>query len=133
MNAKRSSLLFLIVLVILSGDVFGQHDPGRNAVRLLARSQTDDAIKLVAQAPRRMNSPISDAERDFVLAMAACQQGDVDKALDYVKSAVDKGLPVERIQAGPRDILNPALLLLSPSEPAGVETIGCVHSHFQHL
>ncbi len=104
MNTQLNSLL---IVIALAANAFGQHDPGRNAVRHLAREQTDAAVKLVATAPNIMNSPISDAERCFVLVMAACQQGDVTAAFNYAKQAVDNGLPIERLQAGPRDILEP--------------------------
>ena len=92
-------------LSLLSVNLLGQHDPGRNAVRLLATQKTDQAIKLVAKRPNKRNSPITDAERNFVVAMAACQQGDPAKAFTYAKQAVEKGLPLQRLQSGPRDIL----------------------------
>jgi len=97
----------LAVSLILSVEAFGQHDPGRNAVRLLGKGETDSAVKLASKGPSRMNSPISDAERHFVLAMAACRQGDSAGAFKHAKQAVDMGLPVERLQAGPRDFLKP--------------------------
>ncbi|MDP6543043.1 MAG: alkaline phosphatase D family protein [Phycisphaerae bacterium] len=103
----RISISILAVSLLLSVDAFGQHDPGRNAVRLLAKGETDAAIKLASKAPRRMNSPISDAERHFVLAMAACRRGDSAGAFKHAKQAVEGGLPIERIQAGPRDFLKP--------------------------
>ena len=103
----KTQLSSLLILIVLSANAFGQHDPGRNAVRLLAKHQTDAAVKLLAKAPDKMNSPISDAERCFVMVMAACQQGDSAAAFKYAKQVVDKGLPLERLQAGPRDILAP--------------------------
>lgn len=102
---KRTQLLAL--LLILPTHASAQHDPGRNATRLLAAGKTDEAIQLVAKAPKRMNSPISEAERGFVLTMAACKQGDADAAFKHAQQAVANGLPVERLQAGPRDILAP--------------------------
>jgi len=100
----KTQLSSLIILIVLSVNAF---DPGRNAVRLLAKGRTDAAARLVAIPPRKMNSPISDSERHFVLAMAACQQGDATTACKYAKQAIDEGLPFERLQAGPRDILAP--------------------------
>ena len=102
-----SKISILAMSLLLSVEAFAQHDPGRNAVRLLAQDKTDSAIKLASKAPKRMNSPISDAERHFILAMAACRKGDSAAAFKHAKQAVDKGLPIERIQAGPRDFLKP--------------------------
>jgi len=105
MNPKRSTLL---ILMILSANAHGQHDPARNAVRLLAADQTDDAVKMLTGARKKRRAPpISAAERCFVLAMAACRQGDAAAAYDHARQAVDNGLPPERFQAGPRDVLAP--------------------------
>jgi len=102
---KRTQLLAL--LLILPTPLWAQHDPGRNATRLLAKGETDQAIQLVAKPPKRMNSPISEAERGFVLTMAACTQGDLEAAFKHAQQAVQNGLPIERLQAGPRDALAP--------------------------
>jgi len=104
---SMSKISMSAVILFLSVEAMAQHDPGRNAVRLLAKGETDSAITLVSKSPRKMNSPISDAERHFVLAMAACRKGDPAAAFKHAKQAVDKGMPVERIQAGPRDFLKP--------------------------
>lgn len=90
----------------LSANAFGQHDPGRNAVRFLAKGETEAAIAEVAKYPKGANSPWA-AEHCFVLMMAACQQGDATAAFNYAKQAVEKGLPVDRLLAGPRDVLKP--------------------------
>lgn len=87
--------------------VSAQHDPGRNATRLLAAGETEAAIQMVSKPPKKMSSPISEAERLFVLTMAACLQGDADAAFNHAQQAVANGLPVERLQAGPRDALAP--------------------------
>ena len=105
---RMSSLKFsLLILTTFSFSALAQHDPGRNSVRFLAKGQTADAVKLVAKDPKKMNSPISEAERLFVLTMAACQNGDPAAAFDYAKQSVDHGLPMSRLYAGPRDILKP--------------------------
>ena len=93
-----SSLKFsLLILTTFSFSALAQHDPGRNSVRFLAKGQTADAVKLVAKDPKKMNSPISEAERLFVLTMAACQNGDPAAAFDYAKQSVDHGLPMSRL------------------------------------
>ena len=86
---------------------FAQHDPGRNAVREIAKGNTVAAIEIVAKAPKKSNSEISVADRMFVLAMAAMKDADIDKALLLVKASVDAGLPIERLQAGPRELFGP--------------------------
>ncbi|MFT5241439.1 MAG: alkaline phosphatase D [Candidatus Promineifilaceae bacterium] len=105
MKTRRSGLL---ILLALSSSAVAQHDPGRNAVRLLALDKTDAAIELVEKNQQhKMNSPIDDAERCFVLSMAACQRDDAAAAFNYAQQAVDNGLSIERLHAGPREILEP--------------------------
>jgi len=99
--------LALVGAVFLSANVFAQHDPGRNAVRLLGKGKIEAAVKLLGKAGPETSSPISDAERHYVLTMVACQQGDLAAALEHAQRAVALGLPVERFQAGPRDVFAP--------------------------
>lgn len=47
-----------------------------------------------------------DLESKYGLAIAYTQKKDWNKAMDYVKQAVDGGLPLERFIAGPRDMLS---------------------------
>ncbi|NWK56749.1 alkaline phosphatase D family protein [Verrucomicrobiaceae bacterium N1E253] len=85
-----------------------QHDAGRNAVRFLAEGKYDQALREVnRKKPKRMNSDLDRAERQFVLAMHASKQKKVSEALEHAKQAVEWGLPFERLLAGPRDILSP--------------------------
>jgi alkaline phosphatase D len=103
--------LSLLSFLLLSLTALGQHDPGRNSVRLLAVGKTDEAIELVAKGPNKRNSPISDADRLLVLAMAACKNGDAAGAFALVKQSVEAGLPLARLYAGPRDIFEPLFAL----------------------
>ena len=105
MTNKRSGILLIVAIV--SANASAQHDVGRDAVRLLAQDQTDAAVKLLTNTRGRTPRPTSQAERCFVLAMAACRQGDAAAAYNYAKEAVDRGLPPERLQAGPREVLAP--------------------------
>jgi len=93
----HATLPILLITFLVSVNALAQHDPGRNAVRLLAREQVEAAVELAGVAPGRRNSAISEAERCFVLAMAACRRKDAAAAFGYAKQAVDKGLPVERL------------------------------------
>ena len=86
---------------------YAQHDPGRNAVREIAKGDTAAGIKTVGTAPRKGNSAISEADQLFVLAMAAMQDAETDKAFGLVQESVAAGLPIERLQAGPRELFAP--------------------------
>ena len=90
----KNVTILLTLPFLLCISVSAQHDPGRNATRLLAKGETNAAIKVASKAPKRMNSPISEGERYFVLTMAACIQGDADEAFKYAQEAVANGLPV---------------------------------------
>lgn len=103
----RVSYFTTAFIVLSSACALAQHDNGRNAVRLLAEGNVDGAIALAAETAKDMNSPISEAEHAFVLSMAAAKTGDAEKAFSYAKDAVQKGMPVERFGAGPRDIFEP--------------------------
>ena len=97
----------LVILLSLSVSAFAQHDPGRETVRLLAKDQTEAAATQVAKATKRKNGPLSDAEKYYLLAMIACREGDSAAAFEHARQAVDNGLPIERLQAGPRDVFAP--------------------------
>ncbi|VGO19665.1 alkaline phosphatase D family protein [Pontiella sulfatireligans] len=103
----KTRCLLLMVVLICSTLVRAQHDPGRGAVRLLAKGQVDDAIKMAATTPKKKNSPISEAEHEYVLAMAYCQKGDAEAAFLHAQTAVQLGLPIERFSAGPRGAFQP--------------------------
>jgi alkaline phosphatase D len=48
-----------------------------------------------------------DLESMYVMAMAHARKGQIEEALSYVRKALAGGLPFERFQAGPRDLLGP--------------------------
>lgn len=104
MNFRIEFFLFFLFLGMNS---FAQHDPGRNAVRYLAKNQTDNAVEIVSKESKIKNSPINEAERYFVLAMAECQRDSISVAYQYARQAVALGLPFERFLAGPRDVFDP--------------------------
>ncbi len=82
-----------------------QHDPGRGAVRKLAKGDVEGALQEVEQAPKKSNSPIDEAEKHFVKLMVACQQNKPQDGFELAKKAVANGLPISRLQAGPRELL----------------------------
>ncbi|MDB4694889.1 alkaline phosphatase D family protein [bacterium] len=85
----------------------GQHDPGRDAMKLLAKDKFKAGAERLAKPPKSQNSPISEAERNFVLAIFDCRQGNQNQAIDHLQTAVSLGLPIERILAGPRELFEP--------------------------
>ena len=73
----------------------------------MAKGKIDEAILRTEKEPRKVNSPINEAEKNFVKAMALCMKGDVEGAYRLVQKALVQGIPIERIAAGPREILEP--------------------------
>ena len=99
--------LFSALLLGWNGVVLAQHDPGRDAMRMIAKGEFEAAKERLAKPPRSQNSPIDEAERNFVLAIMDCKEGNPKAAISHLKEAVSSGLPVERILAGPRDLFEP--------------------------
>lgn len=48
-----------------------------------------------------------DLEAQYGIAVAHAHQGEIEQAMEYVRSAVKHGLPPERFVAGPRNLLKP--------------------------
>ena len=108
----RQIILFLTVFAFNSFALIvprsmAQHDPGRDAMKLLVQEKYKAGEERLAKPPRSQNSPISEAERNFVLAILNCKQGNPDQAIIHLREAVSLGLPIERIQAGPRKLFEP--------------------------
>ena len=79
-----------------------QHDPGRNAVRELAKGDYKGALKTLEKT-KRNNSPVDQAEKHVVRALAASLQGDGVTALKEARLAVKNGAQIGRFVAGPKD------------------------------
>jgi len=69
----------------------------------------------------------NDLESWFNLAVAQCQTGKVDSALQTMKVALEKGLPFERFLAGPRDLLKPLTESLEFKKLAKQKNIQLLH------
>jgi hypothetical protein len=82
---------FFLIFIFSWMNSIAQHDPGRNAVRHLSKNQIDIAVDIIGKAPKEQNSPINEAERYFVLAMAECQRDNISLAYQYARQAVDSG------------------------------------------
>ncbi len=103
MNVLRLSLSSLSALLLSSLPIAAQHDPGRDAVRILAKGDAQGTLKAVVKDPNNKNSPIDEAEIQFVQMMVACHQNKPEEAFEFAKKAVSNGLPVTRLQSGPRE------------------------------
>jgi alkaline phosphatase D len=108
-RSKESCLLLLICLTLL---LFVTATCAQEQYKKLARdsiaqivdSKYDAAIK---DSEKYLDKYPKDLESMYVMAVAYAQKGNTDKALGYVKQAVDTGLPFGRFMAGPRDLLKP--------------------------
>ena len=99
---KNVMKLCLLLGVVLPVGVSAQHDPGRNAVRDLAKGDFKAALKTLEKS-RRNNSPVDQAEKHVVRALAASLQGDGATALKEARLAVANGAQMGRFVAGPKD------------------------------
>ncbi|MFC1461012.1 alkaline phosphatase D family protein, partial [Verrucomicrobiota bacterium] len=102
-----SKLSMPLLFLVLSVNTFAQGDKAERAVRWLAKGKTGAAISFVTRDSQKLDDRVGACERYFVLAMAACQKNDIGAAFKHAQHAVELGLPTERLQAGPRDILAP--------------------------
>lgn len=73
-----------------------------NAIAAIATGNSDEAIKnlsaYIADFP-------SDAESHYCLAVAYSVKGEVDKAMEHTRKALEQGMPLERFLAGPSNLL----------------------------
>lgn len=97
-------LFFIFGLSLLSlceKQCSAQHDPQRNATRFVAAGQFDKVAKELKKADG--NEP----ETHFVQMMSSLRQGKTTDAVSHAKTALERGLPFERLIVGPRDVLTP--------------------------
>jgi len=95
-------LLAICLLLSVSAVAWPQHDLHRNAARDIAAGGTE-----LAKAVAVLNGNQDDVESLYLLAAAHCLTGDIDTALAFARRAVAAGLPIERLQAGPRQEFAP--------------------------
>ena len=86
---------------LVSGRAFAQHDPQRNATRLIATGRYGRAEEVLAKAKADA------AETHFVMMMSALKQGRLDEGIRRARRALAAGMPFGRLVAGPRDVLAP--------------------------
>lgn len=76
----------------------------RESIARIVDGQPDRAI--ATSEEYRKKRP-GDLESFYVLAVAHAQKGDITASLGWARKAIEGGLPCERFQAGPRDLLKP--------------------------
>jgi len=76
----------------------------RDAISQIVDGRYDAAIKHFEDY---LGKHPKDLESMYGLAVAYARKGNIEKALGYVKQAVNIGLPFGRFLAGPRDLLKP--------------------------
>ena len=119
MNWKRKSGVLLFACMTLSLSVAGAAEDKqgqrrsrpaqykmvhRNAISQIVDGEYDSAIE---RFENYLKEYPKDPESLYGLAVIYAQKNEIDKALGYVKQAVDAGLPFGRFLAGPRDLLKP--------------------------
>lgn len=117
MNWKRKSGVLLFACMTLPLSVVGAAEDKqgqrssrpvqyklvhRNAISQIVDGKYDSAIKCFEDYLKEYPK---DLESLYGLAVVYVQKNEIDKALGYVKQAVDAGLPFERFLAGPRNLL----------------------------
>ncbi len=90
----------------------------------IAEGQTDLAIK---GAKAKLVEMPGDLESLYSLAVAYSVLKQPDKAMEYVKQAVDEGLPFARFYAGPRNLLAPLTASKAFRDFAASRPVGLVH------
>jgi len=76
----------------------------RDGISDIVDGKYDETIKSFTEY---LNENPGDLESMYVLAVAYAQKNDIAKSMEYVKQAVDSGLPFARFIAGPRALLKP--------------------------
>ncbi len=69
----------------------------------------------------------NDLESWFNLAVAQCQTGELDSAVQTMKITIEKGLPFERFLAGPRDLFKPMTESIEFKKLAAERNIQLLH------
>ena len=95
-----------------------------NAIADIAQGNPDKAIKNLENFLADFSE---DAESHYCMAVAYSVKNDVPKSLEYVKRALEAGMPMERFIAGPRELLENLLNSKSFMEYAQGRYVKLVH------
>ena len=93
--------MFVPVWLLFAGVAAAQHDAQRNATQAIAVGNFAKAEAALAKADK------NDPETRFVRMMLALKQDNTLAAVDEARAALDAGLPLSRLVAGPRELLAP--------------------------
>lgn len=103
MNLSKPKLgIFLCMYLCTSLPLHGQHDGARDAVRQIV----DGKYRQVASTLENKQPFAGEAESRFVEMLNLLAQHRPAEALKKARSAVDNGLPFERLVVGPRELLS---------------------------
>jgi alkaline phosphatase D len=109
-NRKVKTLALLFACVALFLTVFAIHaaqpykKQNRDAISQIVDGEYDSAIE---HFESYLDKHPGDLESLYGLAVAYAQKADTARAMEYVKQALDAGLPFSRFLAGPRELLKP--------------------------
>ena len=101
---------YFFLLIVFPSILFSQKTSdqykkqNRDAIALIVDGKTDQAINYFN---KYLQAHPGDLESYFGLVIAYTSQRNFEAAMEYVRKAVDGGLPMERFIAGPRDLLKP--------------------------
>jgi alkaline phosphatase D len=87
------------LLLVCATSAPAQHDPQRNATQAIAAGDLAKAEKILAKAEA------GDPETLFVRTMLELKRGQLRAAQAAARAALDAGLPMPRLAAGPRELL----------------------------
>lgn len=109
MSMRRETLVSLIVLLsfLAARTSLGAEQYkriSRDAMAQIVDGEHDEAIRT---SEAYLQKHPDDLESLYILAVAYAQKGQTPKSLSHVKKAIAAGLPFERFQAGPRELLKP--------------------------
>ena len=76
----------------------------QSSLRLVLRGELDKTEEFLTKFVERFPN---DAESLYMLGILQGQRGKVDLAEDFMKRAIESGLPDDRLVAGPREMMNP--------------------------
>ena len=70
----------------------------------IAKGDTAKIAEVIDYCDKQLTKESDNGELYYIKAMAFSQLGDIDKAMDAVRSAVERGIAFERFLAGPRNL-----------------------------
>ncbi len=107
-RSKQAVMSLAALLSLLSGQVsLGVEQYKQIPRESIARIVDGQPDKAIRTSEDYLKKHPNDLESFYILAVAHTHKGQIEKALSYVVKAVEGGLPFERFQAGPRDLLKP--------------------------